>query len=226
MSFGVYVTGTDTGIGKTFASCALLHALRWHGLRVVGMKPVASGCERIEGQWKNADALALQRAGEPGIAYADINPFALEHPLAPELAARDAGTEVTLPPILAAHARLADQSDGLVVEGVGGWAAPLSPSLMQADLVRALRLPVLLVVGLRLGCLNHALLSARMIVADGAYLAGWIASHVDPAMERVEDNLAMLRERLPALCWGVLPHAPDADPAELARHLRIPTLAE
>ena len=223
--FSLYVTGTDTGIGKTLASSALLHALRGHGLRAAGMKPVASGCERIDGEWKNADALALQAAGEPGSAYGDVNPFALEHPLAPELAARDAGIEIALPPILAAHARLAARSDALVVEGVGGWAAPLSASLMQADLVRALRLPVLLVVGLRLGCLNHALLSARAIVADGAHLAGWIASHVDPAMERVEDNLAMLRERLPAPCWGVLPHAADTDPVALARHLRIPVLA-
>jgi dethiobiotin synthetase len=224
--FSVYVTGTDTCIGKTLASCALLHALRGHGLRAVGMKPVASGCECVDGEWKNADALALQHTGEPGIAYADINPFALEHPLAPELAARDAGIEVALPPILAAHARLAGQADALVVEGVGGWAAPLSASLMQADLVRALRLPVLLVVGLRLGCLNHALLSARAIAQDGLHLAGWIASHVDPEMERVEDNIAMLRERMPAPCWGVLPHAPDADPAAMARHLRIPVLAE
>ena len=221
MSFGVYVTGTDTGIGKTLTSSALLHALRAHGLRAAGMKPVASGCERIDGGWRNADALALQAAGEAGIAYADINPFALKHPLAPELAARDAGIEIGLQPILAAYARLVARADAVVVEGVGGWAAPLSASLMQADLVRALRLPVVLVVGLRLGCLNHALLSARAIVDDGVQLAGWIASHVDPAMERVEDNLAMLRERLPAPCWGVLPHAPGIDPALLARHLRI-----
>ena len=224
--FSVYVTGTDTGIGKTLASCTLLHALRAHGLRAAGMKPVASGCERIDGEWRNADALALQAAGEPGIAYADINPFALEHPLAPELAARDAGIDVALPPILDAHARLAARADALIVEGVGGWAAPLSASLMQADLVRALRLPVLLVVGLRLGCLNHALLSARAIAADGVHLAGWIASHVDPAMERVDDNLAMLRARMPAPCWGVLPHVPDADPAAMLRHLRIPMLAQ
>ena len=224
--FSAYVTGTDTGIGKTLASCALLHALRAHGLRAAGMKPVASGCERIDGEWRNADALALQAAGEPGIAYADINPFALEHPLAPELAARDAGVEVSLLPILASHARLSDHADALIIEGVGGWDAPLSASLMQADLVRMLRLPVLLVVGLRLGCLNHALLSARAIAADGAHLAGWIASHVDPEMERVEDNIAMLRARLPAPCWGVLPHAPGADPAAMARYLRIPMLAE
>ena len=226
MSSAFYITGTDTGIGKTFASAALLHALRARGLRSVGMKPVASGCERIDGAWKNEDALALQAASEPGIEYADINPFALEHPLAPELAARDAGVEVVLQPILQAHARLAARCDALVVEGVGGWAAPLSASLMQADLVRALRVPVVLVVGLRLGCLNHALLTARAIAEDGLSLAGWIASHVDPAMARVEDNLTMLRERLPAPCWGVLPHAPNGDPMAMATHLRIPLLAK
>lgn len=222
----IYVTGTDTGIGKTFSSCALLHALRGRGLRAAGMKPVASGCQRIDGAWRNEDALALQAAGESGIDYADINPFALEHPLAPELAARDAGTEVALPPILAARARLASRVDALVVEGVGGWAAPLSATLMQADLVRALQLPVVLVVGLRLGCINHALLSARAIAADGLVLAGWIGSHVDPAMERVEDNIAMLRERLPVPCWGVLPHAPGGDPATLAIHLQVPAPVE
>ena len=205
--FALYVTGTDTGIGKTLASCALLNALRGHGLRAAGMKPVASGCTRIDGEWRNADALALQAAGEPGIAYADINPFALEHPLAPELAARGAGVEVSLLPILASHARLSDHADAVVIEGVGGWAAPL-------------------VVGLRLGCLNHALLSARAIATDGAHLAGWIASHVDPDMERVDDNIEMLRARLPAPCWGVLPHAEHPDPALLASRLRIPMLAE
>ena len=222
--FSVYITGTDTGIGKTLASCALLHALRSHGLRAVGMKPVASGCEQVDGQWRNGDALALIEASAPACAYADHNPYALPLPLAPELAARDAGVEVELRALLAAHARLAQQADALVVEGVGGWDAPLSATLMQADLVRALRTPVVLVVGLRLGCLNHALLSARAIAADGAHLAGWIASHVDPQMERVDDNLVMLRQRLPAPCWGVLPHVADADPAQLAPLLRIPTL--
>ena len=220
----VYVTGTDTGIGKTFASCALLHALRGQGMRAVGMKPVASGCTWLDGGWKNDDALALQQASAVDVAYADINPFALEHPLAPELAARDAGTEVTLPPILDAYARLATKADAVVVEGVGGWAAPLSSSLMQVDLVRALELPVVLVVGLRLGCLNHALLSARAIEADGATLAGWIGSHVDPAMARVEDNLKMLQARLLAPCWGVLPHMPNAEPAAMAGHLRVTQL--
>ena len=219
---GFYVTGTDTGIGKTHSSAALLHALRARGLRAVGMKPVASGCERIDGEWKNADALALIEASDPRPVYADCNPFALPLPLAPELAARDAGIEVTLPPLLAAHARLAASADAVVVEGVGGWAAPLSASLMQADLVRALRVPVLLVVGLRLGCLNHALLSACAILADGCRLAGWIANAVDPDMDAVEDNIAMLAARLPAPCWGRLPYAPAADPAAFSRLLEIP----
>ena len=222
--FSVYVTGTDTGIGKTLASTALLHVLRGHGLRAVGMKPVASGCEQVDGQWRNADALALLAASDPRPAYEDLNPFALPLPLAPELAARDAGVAVTLQKLLFAHAQLASQADALVVEGVGGWAAPLSASLMQADFVHMLRMPVLLVVGMRLGCLNHALLSARAIAADGAHLTGWIASHVDPDMARVEDNLRMLRERLPAPCWGVLPHVPNPDPALMAMSLRIPML--
>jgi dethiobiotin synthetase len=219
---GFYVTGTDTGIGKTHSSVALLHALRAQGLRATGMKPVASGCERIDGEWKNEDALALVAASDPRPAYADCNPFALEHPLAPELAARDAGVEVSLPPILAAHARLAAFADAVVVEGVGGWAAPLSANLMQADLVRALGIPVVLVVGLRLGCLNHALLSARAIEADGCRLVGWIANAIDPAMERAEDNIAMLAARLPAPCWGRLPFDPAADAAASARSLHIP----
>jgi dethiobiotin synthetase len=223
---GFYVTGTDTGIGKTHSSAALLHALRAQGLRAVGMKPVASGCERIDGEWKNADALALIDASDPRPAYPDCNPYALPLPLAPELAARDAGVEIGLQAILDAYARLMASADAVVVEGVGGWAAPLSSSLMQVDLVRALELPVVLVVGMRLGCLNHALLSARAIAADGVKLIGWIANAIDPAMERVEDNIAMLRERLPAPCWGMLPHAKHPDAAAMAYLLRIPTMVE
>ncbi len=219
---GVFVTGTDTGIGKTHCSAVLLHALRARGQRAVGMKPVASGCERSDGAWRNEDALALIAASDPRPTYADCNPFALRLPLAPELAARDAGVEVRLQPILDAHARLAASADAVVVEGVGGWAAPLSAQLMQSDLVHALDLPVVLVVGLRLGCLNHALLSARAIAADGCRLAGWIANAIDPAMDAVEDNIAMLAARLPAPCWGRLPHHPAADAAAFSRLLEIP----
>ena len=184
------------------------------------MKPVASGCDRIDGQWRNEDALALQRAaGEPMPRYEDVNPFALRHPLAPELAAREDGVDVSLAPILAAYARLRAQAGCVVVEGVGGWMAPLSATLMQADLVRALDLPVVLVVGLRLGCLNHAYLTARAIDADGCRLAGWIATGIDPGMARADDNFALLRDRLQAPCLGRLPHDPAPDPARMAHHL-------
>ncbi|MFT4198247.1 MAG: dethiobiotin synthase [Pseudoxanthomonas sp.] len=223
MAASFYVTGTDTGIGKTVSSSALLHALRARGLRAVGMKPVASGCARDDGgRWVNEDALALQAASDPVPDYADLNPFALPAPLAPELAAQRFGTEVTLAPLRAAFARLRAQAEAVVVEGVGGWAAPLSPTLMQADLVRALGLPVMLVVGLRLGCLNHALLSARAIAGDGLRLAGWIGNTLDPPMDALEENLAMLGQRLPAPCWGVLPWLPGADPLRLAGHLSPP----
>ena len=216
-----YVTGTDTGIGKSIVSAALLHALRARGLRAVGMKPVASGCERTPGGWRNDDARLLQAASAPRPDYADVNPYALPNPLAPELAAADAGVTLALAPILAAHARLAEQADAVVVEGVGGWEAPLSATLDQVDLVRALDLPVLLVVGLRLGCINHARLSARAIAADGARLVGWVGNGIDPAMDRCDDVFALLQARLPVPCWGRLPFSAAPDPQALAIHLRV-----
>ncbi|MCW0413453.1 dethiobiotin synthase [Xanthomonas sacchari] len=215
-----YVTGTDTGIGKTIASTALLHALRARGQRAVGMKPVASGCTREADGWRNEDALALQDASAPRPAYDDLNPYALPLPLAPELAAADAGVQLELAPIAAAFERLRAQADVVVVEGVGGWAAPLSATLDQADLARALRLPVVLVVGLRLGCLNHARLSAAAIAADGLQCIGWIGNEIDPAMERIDDNMAMLRARLPMPCWGRLPYRPQPQAEQLAAQLQ------
>lgn len=218
----VYITGTDTGIGKTFSSCALLHALRERGLRAVGMKPVASGCELTPEGLRNEDALALQAASHPVPAYADLNPFALPLPLAPELAAADAGVTLSLDPIEAAFARLRAQADTVVVEGVGGWLAPLNADLDQSHLVHALQLPVLLVVGLRLGCLNHARLSAEAIAASGATCIGWIANEVDPHMDRIDDNVAMLLDRLPMPYWGRLPYAPGAQASQLASNLILP----
>lgn len=215
-----YVTGTDTGIGKTIASTALLHALRARGQRAVGMKPVASGCSRAADGWRNEDALALQDASAPRPRYDDLNPYALPLPLAPELAAADAGVQLELAPIAAAFERLRAQADVVVVEGVGGWAAPLSATLDQADLARALGLPVVLVVGLRLGCLNHARLSAAAIAADGLQCIGWIGNEIDPAMERIDDNMAMLRARLPMPCWGRLPYRPQPQAEQLAAELQ------
>ena len=222
MRNSVFITGTDTGIGKTFVSVALLHALRGAGLRAVGMKPVASGCVATAEGLRNEDALALQSASSGSPDYADVNPLAYAAAVSPHLAAAAEGRRVELAPVQAAYARLVARADVVVVEGVGGWLAPLSDTLVAGDLARVLGLPVILVVGLRLGCLNHALLSARAIAADGCTLLGWIGNRIDPAMLEPERNLDTLRTRLPAPCLGVIAH--DAATAAAARTL-APVLA-
>jgi dethiobiotin synthetase len=218
----VYVTGTDTGVGKTVVSVALLHRLRSAGLRAIGMKPVASGCERTAKRWRNDDALRLQAASDPRPAYDDVNPYALELPTAPQLAARAMGVSIDLLGLGDAYLRLAVQADVVVIEGVGGWAAPLDDGLDQADLVRMLDLPVVLVVGLRLGCLSHARLAARAIQSDGLSLIGWIGSSIDRDFAERDDYVELLRHALPAPCLGVLPYVPEADPAQMAKCLAMP----
>ena len=217
---GLFVTGTDTGVGKSVVSASLLHAIRALGARAIGMKPVASGCEPGAQGWRNEDALLLQAASDPTPRYEDVNPYALPQALAPEIAAAQAGIEIGLEPILAAYARLRAQAEVMVVEGVGGWAAPIDARLDQIDLVRALDLPVVLVVGLRLGAINHARLSARAIAADGARFIGWIANDIDPQMARMDENFEILCRRMPVPCWGRVPYSPRPDPARLAASLR------
>lgn len=204
----VYVTGTDTGAGKSVASVALLHALRAGGDTAVGMKPVASGCMATAAGLRNDDALALQAASDPVPDYALVNPFALPEPTAPQIAAALAGVTVTLPPILAAYAVLAAMARHVVVEGVGGWRAPLADGLEQRDLVRALDLPVVLVVGLRLGCLNHARLTAEAIAADGCRFAGWVGSEVERPGVHASAYRRLLDDALPVPCLGVVPFTP------------------
>jgi dethiobiotin synthetase len=219
---GYFVAGTDTGVGKTLATCALLERARADGLRAAGMKPVAAGCEATAVGLRNEDALALIAHAGVAADYPTVNPVALPDPLSPHIAAARAGVVVDLGPVQAAFARLAADADVVLVEGAGGWLAPLSDTLAMSDLARRLGLPVILVVGLRLGCLNHAQLTARAITADGLRLAGWIGSTIDPAMACVDGNIDTLRRRLPAPCLGVLPWAPGAPPARLAGSLRLP----
>jgi dethiobiotin synthetase len=217
----VYVTGTDTGAGKTFTSTVLLHALRRDGAAAIGMKPVATGGVDTTEGWRNEDALALLAASDPVPPYALCNPFAFPEPTAPQIAAALAGGTVTLAPIVAAFRQLSALAASGVVEGVGGWRAPLADGLEQADLVRALDLPVILVVGLKLGCLNHARLTAGAIAADGCRLAGWIGSAVEAPGPHDAAYLDLLRAALPAPCLGVLPFSPGAMPAELERQLSL-----
>jgi len=211
---GLFVTGTDTGVGKTFASCVLIRALAARGLRVAPMKPVAAGSDE--------DTLALMRAaGMDASRKAEVTPVMLGEPIAPHIAAQREGRTVEIAPLRQAFERLAAGADLVVVEGVGGFVVPLGPALDTVDLARALALPVVLVVGMRLGCLNHALLTRRAIAGAGLAFAGWIANAIDPEMAAAEENVAALRERLDAPLLGTLPYSPGIDPATLAERLDV-----
>jgi dethiobiotin synthetase len=211
----VFVTGTDTGVGKTLVSAALLHNLARRHERVVGMKPVAAGLIEHEGRQVSEDVLMLRAASTLKVPAELDNPVALPEPVSPHLAARHAGRDVRVADLLSPALALQQQADALVVEGAGGWRVPINDDETLADLARALNAPVLLVVGMRLGCLNHALLRAEAIRADGLTLAGWVANHVDPAMACFDENLATLRARLHAPLWGIVPWSAKPDPARI-----------
>jgi dethiobiotin synthetase len=217
MRRGVFVTGTDTGVGKTLASCALIHALREAGIEVLPMKPIAAGAIERDGRWANEDSLALLLAAGADLALlSDVTPILLREAMAPHLAARHENRAPALAPIEASFERLAARGRFLVVEGVGGFKVPLGKGLDTVDLARAIGLPVLLVVGMRLGCLNHALLTAESIGRSGLRLAGWIANAIDPAMAAADENVAALEERLGAPLIGRLPNRMNPDPASMA----------
>jgi len=220
MSPDLFVTGTDTGVGKTLASCALLHRLRAQGLRALGMKPVAAGVEPTPEGPLNADVVALRSASSWPAPPELVNPYCFEAPIAPHLAAAAAGVRIRIEPILHAFETLRSSADAIVVEGVGGFLVPLNECEDAGDLAAALALPVVLVVGMRLGCLNHALLTQHAIAARSLHLAGWIASSIDPAMARFQENLAALRERIGAPLLGVMPFQDPPDAASF--HLDLP----
>jgi len=216
----LFVTGTDTGVGKTRMAAALCLAFVAAGRRVAAMKPVASGCFATRGGLRNGDALALQTAMNVRASYADVNPFAYQPAIAPHIAAAEAGRPVDVDVLDRSYERLALQSDVTVVEGAGGWLAPLDDTRTFAALAARWQLDVVLVVGLRLGCLNHALLSVESIQRHGLKLAGWIGNSVDAEFPRRDANVETLRARIEAPCLGVFPYAPDDTAAEVAAQLR------
>jgi dethiobiotin synthetase len=195
MTRGLFITGTDTGVGKTAVGVALLRALVGAGWSAVGMKPVAAG--RAEGEAVNADVAALIAAANVAAPLADVNPYSFARPIAPHLAAREEGVAIDIDRVVAAYARLARRAGAVVVEGAGGVRVPLGPDTEMVDIPARLGLPVVLVVGIRLGCLNHALLSAQALGARGVRIAGWVANRIDPAMPEGDANVAALVERLP-----------------------------
>jgi len=202
---GYFVTGTDTGVGKTLVSAALLRYFVQRGLRAVGMKPVAAGCEWRDGAAYWDDVEQLRIAGNVDAAQALVNPYRFEPGIAPHIAAAQAGATIQLDVIAKAYAALKRQSDVVIVEGAGGFRVPLNDREDMADLARKLSLPVILVVGMRLGCINHAVLSVEAIRHAGLPLAGWIANRIDPAMGQFDATLTALRQRLNTPLLGVVP---------------------
>lgn len=218
-----FVTGTDTEVGKTLIAAALLTLARERGLRTAALKPIAAGCTRENGQLVNDDALQLIAASGTDLDYGTVNPIALEPAIAPHIAAEQAGIKLSATK-LSAHCRaaLAGDVDFAIVEGAGGWFVPLNASETLADVCLDLGARPILVVGMKLGCLNHALLTVDAIARAGSELAGWIANCAGPEMPVFDENVATLHERLPAPCLGVVPHlGKEASAQAAARHLDI-----
>ncbi len=218
-SRGYFITGTDTEIGKTTVACGLVRKLAQNGDRVAVMKPVASGCHRTDEGLRNADAEALIAASGRDWPYAKVNPYAFEPAIAPHIAAASAGVEISADVILSAFAELQGQAGRIVVEGVGGFRVPLSEGFDTAGLAVRLNLPVILVVGLRLGCINHALLTAEAVLARGLEFAGWIGNSPGPEMDVQAANVDALARRLPGPCLGLVPRLPAPDPESVAAML-------
>ncbi|KIV63333.1 Dethiobiotin synthetase [Pseudomonas sp. FeS53a] len=222
MGAAFFVTGTDTEIGKTTIACGLLQAARNAGLSTAAAKPVASGCERTAEGLRNSDALGLLAGCSLPLRYEEVNPFAFEPAIAPHLAAREAGVQLDVEALAGpVNAVLARNADFTLVEGAGGWRVPLAGGENLSDLAVRLGLPVILVVGVRLGGINHAVLSAEAIQRDGLVLAGWVANIVDPATSRLEENLVTLAERLPAPCLGRVPRLEVPSAEAVAAHLDL-----
>jgi len=225
MGAAFFITGTDTEVGKTSIAAGLLHAARLAGLSTAAAKPVASGCEASAAGLRNGDALALLGECSLPLRYEEVNPLAFAPAIAPHLAAREAGVELTVEALAGPVRRiLAKGADFTLVEGAGGWRVPLAGQATLSDLPITLQLPVILVVGVRLGCINHALLTAEAIARDGLQLAGWVANILDPETSRLDANLATLAERLPAPCLGRVPRLAQASPAAVAAHLELTRL--
>ena len=219
------VTGTDTGIGKTWVSAGLMRGISAIGLRVAVMKPIASGCRRTRDGLRNEDAEILQSLASVPSPYELVNPVSLLDAVAPHIAAARAGLQIDLAVIRAAYQQLRAQTDAVVVEGIGGWRVPISASSTTADLVRELELPVVLVVGLRLGCINHALLSAEVMAADGIPLAGWVANSLSAGYAEGTETINYLSEQIAAPLIGTIPFLEEFLPDQIAATLAVDLLA-
>lgn len=224
---GFFITGTDTEIGKTFVSSLLIKMFVEEGFNVVGMKPIATGAKNIDGVLKNDDALSLMDASNVDVDYQIINPYVFEPAVSPHIAAQEAGVEITCDVIKSNFEQLEKKSDVVVVEGVGGWLAPLSSHTTVADLAEELHLPIILVVGLRLGCLNHALLTAQAIRQSGLPIAGWVANHVTKDFSSAEENISTLKHFLNDFPFlGSIPYQTNFNDEHPVHHINKETLID
>ena len=221
MNKGLFITGTDTGVGKTWISAGIMKLLKNQGQSVIGMKPIASGCKLTNAGLRNEDALILQQQSSVEIDYEQINPYAFAPAIAPHIAAEQADVTIDIQRITKNYHALSTQADRVIVEGVGGWQVPLSGNNTVADLACALDLPIILVVGMRLGCINHALLTVQSIQQSGLKLAGWIANHIDPDMEEQGQNLLSIQQRIEAPLFGSIPFQNTLDAENISSCLNI-----
>ena len=218
---GYFVTGTDTGVGKTVVTLGLMQCLQSQGHAVAAMKPLASGCDRLATGIRNDDALLLQQQASVVLAYEQVNPYAFEPAIAPHIAAAQCGARIDPEKILQAYSGLAGRAVCVVVEGVGGWRVPLGERRAMAVLARGLGLPVVLVVGLRLGCLNHALLTADSIAATGCTLAGWVANRLPPPPECAQETISSLKSMINGPLLGAVPVLSGVSAGAIADHLSL-----
>tara|TARA_R110002073_G_scaffold153556_5_gene308616 strand:+ start:143 stop:901 length:759 start_codon:yes stop_codon:yes gene_type:complete len=226
-----FVAGTDTGVGKTFASCIVLKAAEQSALRTLALKPIAAGCDLVElpngkTQWQNEDALALMENMSVKLPYAQVNPIALKVPASPHISAALESKMVRADRIVGyCRGALLTPADFILIEGAGGWRVPISPTETMADIAKQLELKVILVVALRLGCLNHALLSAEAIRRDGLEIAGWLGNQIEPQkMDYEEENIATLKSSLAAPCIGILPYSESQNPSSMVDCLDLDVL--
>lgn len=221
MAQAFFITGTDTDAGKTSVAAGLLCAAKQQGCSTLAMKPVASGCDMSAEGLRNSDALALIAQSTVQLPYTQINPYAFAPAIAPHIAAQEAGVELSVAGLYrAAQVILQEQADFTLIEGAGGWRVPISNTEFLSDFAIALQLPVILVVGVKLGCINHALLTAQAIINDGLELAGWVANVVDPSCARLAENLATLQQLMPAPCLAEVPHLTHANAEHVAEYVK------
>jgi dethiobiotin synthetase len=224
MMNGLFITGTDTGCGKTEITLGIMHKLQQQGESVLGMKPIASGAALTDEGLRNEDALRIQAQCSQPIAYSLVNPLVYHPPISPHLAAIETGEPIRLDTLIQEYDALSMQAERIVVEGVGGWHVPLGEGITGADVARSLDLPMILVVGMRLGCLNHALMTAECMLNSGVRFAGWVANIVDPRMQLLNENIHTLQAWLPAPCLGEVPYLESPSPEQIAAYLDAPLL--